>query len=268
MEKVSGLHKKYKSAVTIAFSDETRYRNRAIVTDLDQSLIGNPDALNRFSKFIKENRKRITFGIATGRRIDSALAIMKKHGIPAPDILISSIGTRIHYGKGLAEDSFWAEHINHNWNRFSVRRILDDLPGIKIQPKIQQTPFKISYYYDPQIAPTIDEIITNLLKQEVTANVMLSFGQFIDIVPSRASKGQALRYVAQKVEIPLEKILVAGGSGTDEDMMRGNTLAVVVSNRHNEELSQLIDQDKIYFAKKDRAEGILEAVEHYDFFNI
>jgi len=41
---------------------------------------------------------------------------------------------------------------------------------------------------------------------------------------------------------------VAGGSGADEDMMRGNTLAVVVANRHHEELSQLIDQQRIYFA--------------------
>ena len=38
--------------------------------------------------------------------------------------------------------------------------------------------------------------------------------------------------------------MVAGGSGADEDMMRGNTLAVVVSNRHHEELSQLEDTDR------------------------
>ena len=43
---------------------------------------------------------------------------------------------------------------------------------------------------------------------------MLSFGQFLDIVPSRASKGQALRYVSQRLDIPLEQILVAGGSGS------------------------------------------------------
>ena len=41
---------------------------------------------------------------------------------------------------------------------------------------------------------------------------------------------------------------MAGGSGADEDMMRGNTLAVVVANRHHEELSQLVDVERIYFA--------------------
>ena len=64
----------------------------------------------------------------------------------------------------------------------------------------------------------------------------------------------------------LETILVAGGSGADEDMMRGNTLAAVVGNRHHEELSQLVDQERIYFAGQPHATGILEAIEHYDFF--
>jgi sucrose-phosphate synthase len=97
--------------------------------------------------------------------------------------------------------------------------------------------------------------------------VVHAFGQYLDIVPARASKGQALRYVAQRWDIPLENILVAGGSGADEDMMRGNTLAVVVGNRHYEELSQLEDLEQIYFATQDHALGILEAIDHYDFFN-
>ena len=94
-----------------------------------------------------------------------------------------------------------------------------------------------------------------------------AFGQFLDILPSRASKGQALRYVAQRLDIPLEHILAVGGSGGDEDMMRGNTLAVVVANRHHEELSQLVDQERIYFASHAHAQGILEAIDHYDFFH-
>ena len=85
--------------------------------------------------------------------------------------------------------------------------------------------------------------------------------------PIRASKGLALRYFAARWNVPLEHILVAGGSGADEDMMRGNTLAAVVANRHYEELSQLTDVERIYFAKAPFAQGILEALDYYDFFN-
>ena len=44
----------------------------------------------------------------------------------------------------------------------------------------------------------------------------------------------------------LEQILATGGSGADEDMIRGNTLAVVVANRHEEELSALVDADRVF----------------------
>jgi len=267
IEKINALPGKYQPIPSERPTRAIYYRERAIFSDLDQNLVGNPGGLKQFSDVIKKNRKCVTFGIVTGRRIDSALALMKKHRIPTPDILISSLGTRIHYGQSLTEDGYWADHIDHDWSGQRIRRILGKVPGLELQSKTEQTPFKRSYYYDTDIAPTTEEIVSLLRQKEITANVMLSFGKFLDIVPSRASKGQAIRYVSQRLDIPLEQTLVAGGSGADEDMMRGNTLAVVVGNRHNEELSQLVDQESIYFAEQDHAQGILEAIDHYDFFH-
>jgi sucrose-phosphate synthase len=266
MDQIADLHEKYQPLpASRAPHRGGRYRDRAVFSDLDQNLIGYPEALQEFSALIRGNRKCVTFGIATGRRLDSALALIKKHNIPRPDILITSLGTRIHYGQALNEDDFWANHIDKDWNPQKIRRALAGLPGLELQPKKELSRFKVSYYYDPRHAPSVEEIIALIRQQELTANVLHSFGQFIDIIPARASKGQALRYVAQRVEIPLEHILVAGGSGADEDMMRGNTLAVVVGNRHHEELSELSAQERIYFAEQPFAAGIMEAAAHYDF---
>ena len=243
-----------------------RYRNRMLVTDLDQNLLGDANALAEFIDLMRAGRKSVTFGIATGRRIDSALAVLKSHGIPRPDVLISSLGTRIHYGQALVQDDVWVDHIDHDWSPRRIKQLLANIPGLLPQGQKEQTPTKLSYFCDPEQAPSTEEITTMLRQHEITANVILSFGQFLDILPSRASKGQALRFVAQRLDISLDQVLVAGGSGADEDMMRGNTLAVVVANRHHEELSQLIDQERIYFAGQPHAAGILEALEHYDFF--
>lgn len=243
-----------------------RYRDRAIFSDLDQNLLGDPAALRELIDALRQQRKRVTFGIATGRRIDSALALMKKQGIPTPDVLITSLGTRIHYGTALTEDDWWANHIDHNWSPQRIRRALEGLPGIELQPKNEQTPLKLSYYHDPRQGVTPEDVVKLIRQEELTANVFSSFGQFLDIIPARASKGQALRYAAQRLDIPIEHILAVGGSGADEDMMRGNTLAVVVANRHHEELSKLIDQERIFFASRPFAGGILEAIAHYDFF--
>ena len=244
------------------------YRDRAIFSDLDQSLLGDPDSIPAFAGFLRENERQVTFGIATGRSFNSALAALSREGLPEPDVLISGLGTRIHYGSVLAEDKTWIDHIDHDWSRARIERLFRDEPGLELQPSDKQSAFKLSYYYDPEKGRPLDELVATLHQNELTANVITSFGQFIDIVPSRASKGQALRYVALRLDIPLQRILVAGGSGADEDLMRGNALAVVVANRHGEELSELVDVDRVFYSKQSHAAGILEAVQHYDFLDL
>jgi sucrose-phosphate synthase len=267
LNKVSSLIGKYQTLPSERPAKKgMRYQERAIFTDIDQNLLGDSAALKQFISIVRENRKCVTFGIATGRRIDSALAVLRKHDVPRPDVLISSLGTRIHYGQSLTEDSYWADHIDHDWSLPKIKRAFSDIPGLKLQPKKEQSAFKLSYYYDQRHAPALDELVATLRDLEITAHMTTSFGQYLDIIPSRASKGQALRYVSQRFDIPLHQILAVGGSGSDEDMMRGNTLAAVVANRHHEELSQLIDLERIYFASKPYAMGILEAIDHYDFF--
>ncbi len=252
--------------IPVAPKRKGRYRDRALFTDVDQSLLGNAEGLREFVAVMRDNRKCATFGIVTGRRLDSALAVLKRHGIPRPDVLISSLGTEIYYAPRLSRDAYWNEHIDYLWRPNVVRRTLSVVQGLVPQSKNEQTGFKVSYHYDPDRAPCIEDLSALLRNHDITANLIYSFGQFLDVIPSRASKGQALRYVAQRWGIPLEQILVAGGSGADEDMMRGNTLAVVVANRHGEELSQLEDVERIYFAGRPHASGILEAIDHYDFF--
>ncbi len=242
------------------------YRNRAIFSDLDQSILGDPLVLPQFSQVLKDNARCSSFGIATGRRLDSALKLIKKYKLPYPDALVTSLGTEIYYGQYLTRDIAWDDHINYLWQANKVRSILNDIPGLRLQNKVEQSRYKISYFYDAAQAPDVDEIRHLLLQHEQTVNVVFSFGQFLDIVPVRASKGLALRWYAEQWDIPLHHILVAGGSGADEDMIRGNTLAVVVANRHDEELSDLIDLERVYYTKKPYAAGILDAIDYYDFF--
>ncbi len=243
------------------------YHDRTIITDLDQNLLGDPESLADFVDVIKANRKCTTFAIATGRRLDDALRVLRRYGIPQPDLLLTSLGTEIHYAPRLTADTGWSRHIDHYWNPKAVRRILSEVPGLELQPRNEQSRFKISYYINPALAPDTDEINGLLHRNEEAVNVIYSFGQFLDIVPVRASKGFALRWFADQWDISLDHVLAVGGSGADEDMMRGNTQAVVVSNRHHEELSELTDVERIYYARQPYAAGILEAIKHYGFLD-
>ena len=241
------------------------YRDRAILTSLDLNLIGDRESLSQLLQTMQANRKEIIFGIATGRRLDDALATLRLYNISLPDLLITSQGTEIHYAPNLTKDAVWERHINHLWNPQAVREVLKEFAGLKMQPKINQSNFKISYFIDPAVA-NVQEIRQALLRNEQAVNVVFSFGQFLDVLPVRASKGLALRWCAQQLGFLLENTLVSGVTGADADMLRGNTLGVVVDNRHLAELSDLTNADKIYFAKKPHAAGILEAMDHYNFF--
>jgi sucrose-phosphate synthase len=241
------------------------FRTRAIFTSIDLNLIGDQEALPVFLQNMHAQRKSTIFGIATGRLLDDALAKLRQYNIPQPDVLITGQGTQIHYAPNLTRSDVWERHINHLWNPRAVRDILAEMPGLTIQPKINQSTFKISYYVDHALA-NIKEIRQALLRNEQAVNTVFCFGQFLDVVPVRASKGLALRWCAEQLGFSLENTLVTGVTGADEDMLRGNTLGAVVDDHHLEELSDLANIDKIYFSKKHHAAGILEAVDHYKFF--
>ena len=242
------------------------FRDRAIFTSLDLNLIGDRQSLVLLLQLMQKHHKSTIFGTATGRRLEDALATLKLYNIPQPDVLISGQGTEIHYAPDLTKSTNWERHINHLWNPQEVRNILVDIPGLKMQPKSHQSAFKISYYLDPEVTD-VQEIRKTLQRNEQAVNTIFSFGQFFDVVPVRASKGLALRWCAEQLGFPLENTLVAGVTGGDADMLRGNTLATVVENRHRTELSELENIDNIYFSSQENAAGILEALEYYKFFD-
>ncbi|HCA26770.1 MAG TPA: HAD family hydrolase, partial [Betaproteobacteria bacterium] len=90
---------------------------------------------------------------------------------------------------------------------------------------------------------------------------------FLDVLPVRASKGHAIRYLSYKWSLSLSQFLVAGDSGNDTEMLLGDTLGVVVSN-HSPELETLRGREKIYFAQRSHARGILDGIFHYGFASV
>ncbi|MDD3517270.1 MAG: HAD-IIB family hydrolase [Chromatiales bacterium] len=239
--------------------------DRAIVTDIDNTLLGDRAGLRLLLQQLKERGRGVAFGIATGRRIDSAIEVLREWGVPMPDVLISSVGSEIHYGPEITEDGGWARHIDHRWNPSRLSELLLALPGVELQPAIDQRRFKLSFFVDPEQAPTLEEIERLLRQNDLSANLIASHDRYLDLLPVRASKGFAVRYFADKWGIPIEQVLVAGDSGNDEDMLRGSTLGVVVGN-HHAELERLRGFRRVHFAAATHAGGIAEALEHYDFF--
>jgi len=145
-----------------------------------------------------------------------------------------------------------------------VRETLRGTKGLLLQEKEMQRPYKVSYYIDPAKSPPVEALIRRLRQNGLHVNVIQAHQQFLDVLPVRASKGLAVRDFVMKWGLPFDRVLVVGGSGNDEDMVAGNTLAVVVGN-YSPELEGLRGDPLVYFAEGHHAWGIIEGLEHYGF---
>lgn len=239
--------------------------DRLIITDLDNTLTGDDEGLREFIQLVREHGN-IGFGIATGRKLDNALSLIRELDLPMPDLLDTAVGTELHYGEELTPDLSWRTQIGFNWKRDEIRKILDKVPGLFIQPDQNQSEFKISYEMDTEKAPKLTEIRRMLRKAKLKANVIFSLNMYLDIIPVRGGSGSTLRHLLYKWGFAPEQVLVAGDSGNDEGMLKGRTLGVVVGN-HAPELDKLKKWPRIYFAEASHARGIIEGIHYYNFLD-
>lgn len=243
--------------------------DRFAFTSLDNALFGDAQALRQLLSYLNKHGRHIGYGIATGRNLDNVVRTMKRKNLPIPDILITSVGTAIHYchnGQRIVEDTHWAHHIDYRWEPKKLLKIMRRVPGTKLRADKEQTHFKISYSIEPDVTPTAREIKRLLRQNDLHAKIVITDNRMLDLLPIRASKGLAIRYLAIKWGMPLEHILVVGDSGNDEEMLLGDTLGVVVGS-HSSELNKLHGKSRVFFAKGEYANGIREGIDHYHFLS-
>ena len=263
------VDKSYTAKIKVAVPSDAIGRRLAklnyfLITDIDNTLIGDENSqLDTLLQLLKQHRDHIGFGVATGRTVESAIAQLEKFGVHAPDVIISSVGSEIYYGESLRFERGWDAHISAQWNREKIVRLLKDFSFLTYQDEDTQRRFKVSYNMKPS-KDRLAMIHDQLLRNKCRYSLIYSHNKYLDILPYRASKGKAIRYLSYKWEIPLANFLVCGDSGNDEEMLRGEPKAVVVGN-YSSELNSLKGLRNIYFAKQKYARGILEAIEHYKF---
>lgn len=237
---------------------------KMIISDIDNTLLGDKQGLEELLTWLRTHANTVSFGVATGRTLESAIKVLKKWRVPMPDTLITSVGSEINYWPSLRPDQGWSNHIRHRWRREALAEALQSIPGLTLQAPENQREFKLSYLVTPAHMPPLEELYHHLHQQNLHAKLIYSHEQFLDVLPERASKGLAVRYLSYKWGLSLHNFLVAGDSGNDEEMLVGDTLAVVVGN-HSPELEPLRGLEQMYFADNTYARGILEGVEYYDF---
>lgn len=233
-----------------------------LVCDIDDTLTGDDRSMRQLTDLIND-RDDILFGIATGRNLQSARAFIEQNRLPDPSLLITSVGTRIDYNFGrVSHDLHWDRHIQFRWQPHEIRNLLSQIDWLEPQEPETQSHDKISYYLDRPQPSAARAIKTLLRKSSLQARVVVSRNRCVDVLPVRASKGHALRYVSWRFGIDMSHVLTAGDSGNDIDMLRGLSRGIVVGN-YSKEVSVLRKSKDVYFSAQANAAGILDGLKHY-----
>lgn len=270
MEIIEDLFRR-KDKHTLTYSNKSAFGKKLfkakqlIISDLDGTLIeGNKtDGLNELTQWIVDNKDNVVFGIASGRNREITEQAFSHYNLPSPDILICSAGSEIYYTEKFIPDKGWESHINYKWKRKELEEELSKFPGIRLQEPAAQWPFKLSYYVDDNFSEDdLADLYKFLDDRNLRAKILLTENKFLDLLPFRAGKGNAVRYLSYKWKVPLEHFITAGNSGNDKDMLEGKTKGIVVAN-YSPELEELRDNKFIYFTKNSLSKGVLEGINFY-----
>lgn len=248
-----------------AYGKRLMNAERFMIADLDGTLIEGKksDGIAELKAWLNERRDHIVFGVASGRNKEITARAFADFDLPAADILICSAGSEIYYTSEFKPDHGWQRHIDFQWEKDEIQRALSKLSQIRLQEAQAQWPFKLSYYVENGFgSDDLAELYHILDENKLRAKILLTDNKYLDLLPFRASKGSAVRYLSYKWKKPLEHIITAGNGGNDVDMLVGKTRAIVVPN-YDRQLEDLRKGKFIYFAKAPLAKGVLEGIQHY-----
>ncbi len=261
--------------------------------DLDRTLVPNgdaaesPDARPRFRALCAG--PSVHLAMVTGRHLDLVLDAIDRWQLPPPQFIIGDVGTTIY----TAEDgswvawSHWHAAIGPDWGGMTTHDISEqfaDLDALKPQPRDCQGTFKASYLVRREANRELleAELVRRLWAMGINARLVWSVDEaadclLLDILPASASKLHAIEFLGQHCGYPVERIVFAGDSGNDLEVLGSHIRSVLVANAHPEvraraeamvAASDLPDalyvaQGGLFDMNGNYAAGVLEGLAHF-----
>jgi sucrose-6F-phosphate phosphohydrolase len=264
-----------------------------LCTDLDRTLIPNgrepesPHARRLFDELVA--RREVTLVYVSGRHAALVREAIAAYDLPAPQRVIADVGTAI-YETGAEEwtrSASWEAEIRRGWPADAGRRLVPELaklPGCEPQEASRQSDVKLSFYVsrDLDAGDLTRRVESTCRALGVSPSIIYSVDEqrsvgLLDVLPARASKLHAIRFLMQELGFSLLDTLFCGDSGNDLDVLTSEIPGVLVANAAPEVRSLAIERasrlgnaDKLYIARGsfldmngNYAAGILEGVAHF-----
>ncbi len=244
------------------------------VTDLDNTLVGDDNALKELNQQLSQHRQeygtKIVYATGRSRQIYHELKTQKQ--LLDPDALIAAVGTEIYDDDGQnTPDSAWSEQLSQGWDRDLIVATAAHYSDLVPQPDSEQRPFKVSYFLTEEAAVEVLPRLDSLLAERgLDVKLIYSGSKDLDILPRKADKGLAVQFLQQKWGMDGTKTVVCGDSGNDIALFSvGEARGIIVGNARPE-LRKWYDEnpaDYRYMAQARCAGGILEGLQYFKFLS-
>ncbi|MDE2483081.1 MAG: HAD-IIB family hydrolase [bacterium] len=230
---------------------------RLLVCDLDGTLVGNDAALAWLLDALTwDGAPMLAF--ATGRQHDSACALLERANVRAGAYLIAGVGSEIYERDGDAWRALPWPPASSTWDAERIRTSLADVP--ELHPQAVHSPHKISYVAHPR---TLARVRDALEGSGITATLVHSHDELLDILPPGVDKGSAVRHLAERLGLRLDAVMTCGDTENDLAMLALPGPAVIVGNAHPRLRAAAVRMRNVYIARAEAAAGIREGLERF-----
>lgn len=241
---------------------------RFFASDLDGTLLGDAEAAIRFKQIWEAvpPGERPLLCYNSGRLLEDVRQQIAEGWLPWPDYIISGVGTAVYdVAKGQLLKQF-TDILEEGWNRETVEKVLreSELP-LEKQPNHYQNAYKSSWFLDDATPEQLEQLQTALEATGVEIHMVYSSSRHLDILPKWANKGNALRWLLQHLQIPLEKVLVAGDSGNDSAMFQLKGVCGIIPGNAQPELLAQTNGVPLYVGSPHEvcAQAVLAGLAHF-----
>lgn len=240
---------------------------RLLVSDIDGTLLDNGDpvpGLDALRALLSVHRREVRLVYATGRSFKSTRSLIASGCLPEPDGIAAFIGTEVWLPPWKKNTQGFLKNLSLRWNRESVLDAAVRFPSLELQPEELQTPNKVSFYVNDFFSP--HSFSSELKIRGIRAKILYSCSRYLDVLPERAGKRDAVEHIRRLWDIPKSHVLACGDSGNDRDLLEDKHFLGVVVGNSQTELRELAGSNTLHKATLPFAEGILEGALVYGFW--
>lgn len=243
---------------------------RVLICDIDGTLLDHGAStvgLGTLRFMLEARRDRLRLVYATGRSFASTWTLVRMGILPEPDAVAAFVGTEVWLPPWKMLDTGYMSQTTRDWNPEVVRRIAARFQEAVPQHSEFQTSSKASYHLASNRQQIAKQLRAALSAAGVYSRVIHSGGRYLDIIPGRAGKRQAVQYILRRWGCEDAKVLTCGDSGNDMDLLEEpEFFGVIVGNSEDPTLQQLAQRDNLYKSRLPFAAGVLEGTVAHSFW--